>query len=137
MTCSLHDAALPPGFRAIQELDPELFASRGDINDDILYLDLPWHQNCRGPQACSICQVPLAPQLAACKRTIPRCHTARSTVGMSGRTAVIAGGGPVAAVTAIMLARQGWKLQVQSVNSVELDLHRITASSITAIEATM
>ncbi len=45
---------------------------------------------------------------------------------MSGRTAVIAGGGPVGAVTAIMLARQGWKLLVQSANSlstpVELDL---------------
>lgn len=31
---------------------------------------------------------------------------------MSGRTALIAGGGPVGAVAAIMLARQGWKIQV-------------------------
>ena len=31
---------------------------------------------------------------------------------MSVRTAVIAGGGPVGAVAAIMLAQQGWKVQV-------------------------
>ena len=31
---------------------------------------------------------------------------------MSTRTAVIAGGGPVGAVAAIMLARQGWTVQV-------------------------
>ena len=121
-------------------LVPELLASRNDINDDILHLDPKWHHHCRGSQACRRCQVPLATQLAACKRTTPRCHTARSTIVMSGRTAVIAGGGPVCAVTAIMLARQGWKLQVQSVNSLatpsKLDLHRITASRTVAIEAT-
>jgi len=31
------------GFRAFQALVPELFASRDDINDDILHLDLQWH----------------------------------------------------------------------------------------------
>ncbi len=38
----------------------------------------------------------------------------------AGRRAVVAGGGPVGAVAAIMLAQQGWTVQVLQCYSVSL-----------------
>ena len=39
---------------------------------------------------------------------------AGSVAAVTGRNAAVAGGGPVGAITALMLAKQGWQVQVQN-----------------------